>query len=512
MSNTIKNLPEIIENDDQYENAIKFRRKNIENFTNLGPPDLCYLTKSFQKTLKISFSKGTNVGFYHYNYGLCPSTPAAVSAYITSLLKEQEEDSNWFSNGKWTIIKAYYCMFDSFSKVDIHVEITIPGGMKLYGVTESDELINIDENIWEKGFISSVLRAMQLEKVPFIKIYRELNTLEELEFFFQSILGFIKKNDLAIENNELIASQGNKVLSIICKYLIRKRRYPIAINFFKQAMDLDIKHIIFLSEIFNSLGNHLDTIKLLAPVLNKNPHIICLIYQESYSLMKIKRYDLAGKLSKFLIQLAPECFEAWILLIEIYFQCKNYEAALLTLNVSPVGFIKETNNGILIPKDEKLIDNVTEPKEKGNSDYFYFNFETDTPDFKFTKINDEYKYIQQEFLEENKKMEEKILNLPGLKLTENEKKLYNILVSIEKEIGFEKLLQMRSNLFIFDESLNIGINKFKKNKNNKEFEEETEDYTKNLEDYQIYDFGQIDEKKFFSTGVPQPTQITEIKG
>ena len=134
MANSIKNPPKIIENESQYDAALKQRRKSIAQFSVFGPPDLCYLTKEFHRSLNISFNKSSSFGFYHYNYGLCPSTPAAISAYVTRLLKAQETESNWFSNGKWLISKACYCMFDVFSRIDIYLEIMIPGGMRLYGI------------------------------------------------------------------------------------------------------------------------------------------------------------------------------------------------------------------------------------------------------------------------------------------------------------------------------------------------------------------------------------------
>jgi hypothetical protein len=62
MANSFKNLPEIIEKEKNYELTLNNRKKNIRNFLMLGPPDLCYLTKVFQKTLKISFSKSMNSG------------------------------------------------------------------------------------------------------------------------------------------------------------------------------------------------------------------------------------------------------------------------------------------------------------------------------------------------------------------------------------------------------------------------------------------------------------------
>ena len=250
--------------------------------------------------------------------------------------------------------------------------------------------------------------------------------LEEMETFFQIILNSFDSLDIAIEPYELLSVKGNKMLNIICDYLVHKKRYQLAIKFINYLVDYNFHNAV----IFNSIGNNLDTLKLIAPLLQKNPHVFCPIYQEAYSLMQLKRYDLAEKLAKSLIQMIPESFEAWLLLIEIYFYSKNYESALITLNIAPITQKKAYNNGFNFQNEDKLLENgfITEPKEKGDSDYFYFNLDVEQPDFRYTKLNDEYKYIQQDYIEENKKQEEGLNTLPALKLHNHELRLYQILV------------------------------------------------------------------------------------
>lgn len=179
MSNTIKNLPEFIENDSQYELALRQRTKCLPQFSLLGPPDLCYLTKEFHRSLNLSFSKASIHGYYHYNYGLCPSSQLEVSKYLSKLLSEQETDSNWFSNGRWNISKATYCIFDLFSRVDIRIEIKLPfisgDNISCYGIANNEEIVQIEEKHWEMVYVSSVLRAMRPERIPVVKLYKEFH-------------------------------------------------------------------------------------------------------------------------------------------------------------------------------------------------------------------------------------------------------------------------------------------------------------------------------------------------
>jgi len=231
-------------------------------------------------------------------------------------------------------------------------------------------------------------------------------------------------------------------------------------------VDYDFHNVVFLSKIFNNIGNNFDTIKLIAPLLQKNPHVFCLLYQEAYSLIRLKRYDLAGKLSRSLIQLIPESFEAWLLMIEVYFYSKNYEAALLTLNIAPVNAKKSFFNGFSEQNEEKSNEKefVTEPKEKGDSDCFSFNLEVENADFRYTKLNDdEYKYINRDHLEANKKQEELLNKLPARAYKDQELQLYRILVKIEREIKWENLLLLRGKLFLMDEFSNKNLNFTDKN-------------------------------------------------
>lgn len=102
------------------------------------------------------------MGSYHYVHGLNLSTPASVSAYITLLINNfEEEKQSLFNRGEWKVVKGYFCIFDAFSKIDIHIQITIPGTMKLYGFTADNELITVNDALWERALVSSALRSKQ---------------------------------------------------------------------------------------------------------------------------------------------------------------------------------------------------------------------------------------------------------------------------------------------------------------------------------------------------------------
>lgn len=105
----------------------------------LGPPDLCYLHKSYKSALGLGGLKllgGTvqlaqdqaAVGFYHHVIGLDTSSPATVSAYFAELAASQQSAS-WLAGGTWTISGGVYCCYDAFTRQDLRVHVTIPGGV-----------------------------------------------------------------------------------------------------------------------------------------------------------------------------------------------------------------------------------------------------------------------------------------------------------------------------------------------------------------------------------------------
>ena len=106
----------------------------------LGPPDLCYLHKSYKSALGLGGLRllgGTlhvaedqsAVGYYHHVIGLDTSSPATVSAYFAELAASQQS-TKWLASGTWQISGGVYCCYDAFTRQDLRVHVTIPGGVR----------------------------------------------------------------------------------------------------------------------------------------------------------------------------------------------------------------------------------------------------------------------------------------------------------------------------------------------------------------------------------------------
>lgn len=73
------------------------------------------------------------LGSYHYCSGVEASSSASLAAYLNSLQFSVEEPQAWFSkNTGWHVSAGVYCCFNAFSRVDMRVDVKIPGGVEAY--------------------------------------------------------------------------------------------------------------------------------------------------------------------------------------------------------------------------------------------------------------------------------------------------------------------------------------------------------------------------------------------
>ena len=460
MAETLKNIIEAHENESSYQETIKSRIKSIRTFQEFGPPDLCYLTKEFQKSL--SFSKQpTKIGYYHYVFGLDTSSPASVSAHLKRLLTMQEKEKTWFSSGRWKITKCLFCIYDAFSKVDIHVEIGIPGGMKLYGYKGDENLVSVDETLWERAYISSIMRYIKLEPSRVFKIYDIFSSKEQLMMFLDTFKSFhIKHKGFSYvfdtTSEVMLDNLGNKPIYTIIEYLIGRKLLDIASKFLEKIIETDPKTIVFLSHLQENGGKVQESIQTLAKGLIKHPHTIVFLYKQAKLLLNFRKLDLAMEIAKIVVQLNPESFESWYLLIECYYRKKNYPMVLLTMNSTPMPnsintsalSTSQTTTPPPEPKSNNL--DITNPEEKTDSNIYDFCFTPTSKNMKFTRFSEELLLAHQEYLEENERVQQKMERLAFLKLEPTERKLYEILVKIESDLGWDKLLSLRGELFFME--------------------------------------------------------------
>lgn len=99
---------------------------------------------------------------------------------MNSLTYSIEETPGWFGvqKGGWKIRSAAFCSFNAFSRVDVRVEVKIPGGVEAYVidlrgerlVLRIEKILEISKSgffrheatpaIWQEVYLSALLRAI----------------------------------------------------------------------------------------------------------------------------------------------------------------------------------------------------------------------------------------------------------------------------------------------------------------------------------------------------------------
>lgn len=450
VQDALKNISEFFEND--IGESILGRNDSLASFRELGPPDLCHIIKVNNKV------STKDIGSYHFVLGTDASSSATIAAYLNSLSYSLTEDnSGWFSKNSnqtiWKIRSGTYCCFNAFSRVDMRVEVQIPGGVVSYLVDLKGDRHPITNNtLWQETYISGILRAIMDDNDepdgndgnP-LKALRKMDAIRTLEnekrFLEASRIEFWKSWQLGTDPEVQVATfVSNHLSNGIMKYFGSSYRYNKAADFFKPLAEKDNEIGALLARSYIGFDEEIKAIEVLNNSLKKKPHSYSLILVQIDFLRKKKRYDMALKLAKLAVTYAPAEYYTWATLAEIFFEIGDIEMALLTLNSCPMfTYCERDTNCQRIPLAQRLniamnVDCKGAPEEiKDIRDFI-------TP----MENGDIHESIHPD-----------MLRLPANSLRGTFLKAYEFLVQIVRKIGWNKLLQYRSSVFVMEEEYRI---------------------------------------------------------
>jgi hypothetical protein len=185
---SFKDIPELFEV--ELGESLAARTEVLSSFRELGPPDLCHVVKSSSTSTSSSSGRGRggerDLGSYHLISGVDASSSASLAAYINSLSYSLEESTTWFSKGpEWKIKNGCYCCFNAFSRVDVRVDVKIPGGVHAYLIDLRGERheVSSESDVWAETYVSAILRAVLLSDDEAYKgeCWRKLDPITSLE-------------------------------------------------------------------------------------------------------------------------------------------------------------------------------------------------------------------------------------------------------------------------------------------------------------------------------------------
>ncbi|KAI0056611.1 chaps-domain-containing protein [Artomyces pyxidatus] len=420
---TFKELPEIFEL--ELGEALVARTEALSTFRELGPPDLCHVVKTTGKT-------GTrDLGSYHYVSGVDTSSSASLAAYINSLTYAIEETQAWFSKGPtWKVKNGCYCCFNAFSRVDVRVDVKIPGGVVAYVIDLRGERHEASPEIWQETYLSALLRAILYSDDPtyWLDAYRRLDPITtpdaELRFLQAAEALFMKGWQVGSDPEIQVATVvSNHLTAGIMKYFGDSGRYQYAANLFEKLAAREPEVASLLAKAYIGMNEEVKAVQIMANAMKQTPQSYLLLHTQCEFLRSKGKNEWALKLARQAVNCAPSEFVTWEKLTEIYIDLGQFESALLTLNSCPM---------------------------------FTFNGRDAHRNLTAARLHLPVKSSVAEILPEREKTEDDeadpaLQRLPAPGLRGTWARAYTLLTRLVSQIGWDELLKTRSAVFVMEE-------------------------------------------------------------
>lgn len=440
------------------------RTESIATFRELGPPDLVHVVKS-KPGVK-------DVGSYHYTLGVEASSPAALAAYINTLLFHLEEAQARSGRGNYKISQGTFCCFNAFSRQDIRVEVKIPGGVESYIVDVRGERRPIpSETAWEELYLSSVFRAILDDSDdPDNPVFNETSTgarsssgYNGLQNIGGLMLGLRKVNpmgSLQLEGRFLEIAEkhfwkgwqlgtypevqvatnfSNHMANGIMKYFAETGRYGVCEQFLSKLCKKDAEIATLLAQVYLQDNEEVKAVQTLGEAVMQQPQCYGILLIQIDFLRRKKRYDLALELAHSAVAMAPSEFCTWAKLTRVYIDLGEYENALLTLNSCPMFTFSERDSHRM-PLPSRI----------------YLPLKPDTQNPKQANLTQD---LNGTVFDENDPKENEVhpelLSLPALTLRGTFLQAYHLLVTIISKVGWDALLKYRSQVFVMEEEYRL---------------------------------------------------------
>lgn len=418
-------VPEIVET--EIHESVLARTESLPILRELGPPDLVHLIKSQPKTgLK-------EIGTYHHVTGVDASSSASLAAYINTLTYLIGENQIWFGKPQsWRITTGIYCCYNAFSRVDMRVEVKIPGSVEAYAVDERGEKRVASEILWLETYLCGVLRAFsyaddQHNRIVGCRKFNPITNTESEHKFLDAaeklfFRGWQLGSDPEIQVPNVVS---NYLTSGLLSYIHTTGRFASGVNLFEKLRSKDPEVGSLLARVLIDADEEVKAVSLLYDTIKLLPLDSGLLDVQAQFCMSKGRYDLALECAKRAVNSAPSEFTTWERLAQVYLKLEQYELALLTLNSCPMFTYQDRD----IPK--------MPPPSKMHLPVL--------PEAVLDEMSDENHDLKQDNVDAT------LLKLPAGSLKGTFAKAYKILTEISSQIGWDQLLKCRSSVFVMEE-------------------------------------------------------------
>ncbi|KAF5383145.1 hypothetical protein D9615_005017 [Tricholomella constricta] len=420
---TFKEIPEIFEV--ELGEALTARTESLSTFRELGPPDLCHVVKNTGR------SGQRDLGSYHYISGVDASSSASLAAYINSLTYAIEDNSAWFSkNAAWKVRNGCYCCFNAFSRVDVRVDVKIPGGVNAYVIDLRGERHEATPEMWQETYVSAILRAILYSDDPTysLEAYRKLDPITSPEGEIRFLQGaealFLKGWQVGSDPEIQVATVvSNHLTAGVLKYFGDSGRFQQAANLFEKLAAREPEVASLLAKSYIGMNEEVKAVQIMASAMKQTPQSYTLLHVQCDFLRSKGKYEWALKLARQAVNCAPSEFVTWEKLTELYMDLRQYESALLTLNSCPMFTFNGRDAHRPLPAAK-----ISLPFTRSIGEIL--------PDRQRTEDDEADPALQR-------------LPAPGLRGTWA--RAYSLLTRLVSQIGWDELLKTRSSVFVMEE-------------------------------------------------------------
>jgi len=347
-----------------------------------------------------------------------------------------------------TILSCY----NAFSRLDMRVDVKIPGGVESYCIDERGDKREASEALWLETFLCGVLRAYayaddgsgdSIKRIIGVRRFdpimntevehKFLDAAERLFFKGSSRRLFCKVcpnfnpgwqlgSEPEIQVPNLVS---NHLTTGLLSYIHTTGRYTSGINLFEKLRTRDAEISSLLARVFISADEEVQAVKLLHSAINELPMDYCLLDCQSTFCQSKGHLNWALECAKRSVTAAPSEFGTWAKLAEIYVGLEQWDLALLTLNSCPM-FTYQDKDAPRMPEPARVLLPIL-------------------PETVLDELDESSQGYDAELVHPS------LRNLHAAGHKGTFLKAYSILTEITSKIGWDQLLKIRSQVFVMEE-------------------------------------------------------------
>lgn len=226
---------------------------------------------------------------------------------------------------------AYSC-YNAFSRLDMRVDVKIPGSVEAYAVDERGERRACTDQMWLETYLCSVLRAFSFAEEPLNKIIalRKFNpiTSTEVEHRFLDAAErlFFKGWQLGSDPEVQVPNVvSNHLTTGLLRYIHTTGRFTSGINLFEKLRTKEPEIASLLARVLIDADEEVRAVQLLYDTVKLLPMESSLLDVQAEFCMSKGRYDLALECAKRAVNSAPSEFTTWERLAQVYLKLEQYE-------------------------------------------------------------------------------------------------------------------------------------------------------------------------------------------